>query len=360
MTTNEILADIRAWARAGKPVALATVIRTWGSAPRPAGSKMAVSGQGEMSGSVSAGCVESAVVQEALEVLRNHRPRRLRYGVADETAWEVGLTCGGEIDIFVESWTGLEGLVSWLQGMALDSLPPMVRLIVVGGPEEALGQSVLVGVDGRIVAGDPNAFPETLMAHARSVLAGGTADTRQIHAEGRELEVLVDPWLPPPTLVIVGGVHIAVALSRLAGAIGYRHIIIEPRAAFAAPGRFPEAEMVERTWTDEALQRIGLTPATAVAVLSHDPKLDDPALLAALRSPAFYIGALGSDATNLARRRRLLAAGLSEDELARLHAPIGIDLGRQDAEGIALSILAEIVATWSGRSRIRLDPSGSE
>jgi xanthine dehydrogenase accessory factor len=346
---DETLRDVASWMQAGASVALATVVRTWGSAPRPAGSKMGVRADGEVVGSVSAGCVEAAVVAEALEVLKDGQPRRLHYGVADETAWQVGLTCGGDIDIFVESVACSGAFLSAAQAAASPDMAPIVRSVAIGGPQASVGSSILIEASGRLV--EPAAFdvPEGLVEDALSAMQEGAAAVRRYAVAGVEWEFLLDPWLPPPTLVIVGGVHIAIVLARLARAIGYRVVVIEPRRAFATPQRFPEVDLLETSWPDEGLRRLGLTAMTAVAALSHDPKLDDPALLLALRSPAFYVGALGSWRTNEQRRERLLAAGLQEEELRRLHAPIGLDLGRLDPEGIALSVLAEIVAARAGR-----------
>jgi xanthine dehydrogenase accessory factor len=187
-----------------------------------------------------------------------------------------------------------------------------------------------------------------LTPDAADVLKTGTAEARTYRVGATNLEVLFDPLVPSPTLVIVGGVHIAMALTRLAQAVGYRVVVVDPRGAFATPERFPDT-VIETSWPDEGLRRVGLSSSSAVAVLSHDPKLDDPALMVALRSPAFYIGALGSRKTQALRRSRLKAAGLTDDELARLHGPIGIDIGRTDPEGIALAILAEIVAIRGGK-----------
>jgi xanthine dehydrogenase accessory factor len=351
---DEILTDVDKWLKAGRSVALATVVRTWGSAPRQPGSKMAVNDLGEMSGSVSAGCVEAAVVDEALRVLKEGRPRRLRYGVADETAWEVGLTCGGEIDIFVEALSGSsatgEGGLRTLEAMR-ETGGPSVRAVVIDGPAELLGKSARIRSDG-VVSGDSLAGKQrSIVPAAHAAMAHGIAETASFDLDGSPMEILLDPLVPPPTLVIVGGVHIAMALCRLAHAVGYRVVVVDPREVFASTQRFPEADVIERSWPDEGLLRVGLTSATAVAALSHDPKLDDPALLVALRSQAFYVGALGSLRTNEQRRSRLLAAGLTEEELDRLHAPIGLNLGRGDPEAIALGILAEVVAARAGLSR---------
>ncbi|HET7009676.1 MAG TPA: XdhC/CoxI family protein [Anaerolineales bacterium] len=356
---REILTDIDRWQSEGKPIALATVVRTWGSAPRPAGSKMAVSQAGEMTGSVSGGCVEGAVVEEALGVLRTRRPKLLRFGVSNETAWEVGLACGGQIEIFVEPWSS-PGRPLSNERSVLDELrarverdQPAVRAVVVRGPEGILGRSGLLLPDGEWSGDLGSQLEARLRPGGNEVLTSGMSHV----FDADEAEVFLDALMPPPTLVIVGAVHIAISLTRLAKELEYRVLIVDPRRAFATTERFPQADSLLRQWPPDGLRTIGLTSTTAVAVLSHDPKLDDPALIEALRSPAFYVGALGSETTQAARRRRLLEAGVSEEQLSRLHAPIGIDLGGESPEEIALSILAEIVAVRAARAQKIAAPS---
>jgi xanthine dehydrogenase accessory factor len=312
---------------------------------------MAISEAGEMAGSVSGGCVEGAVVEEALASLRSGVPRLLHFGVPDEAAWEVGLACGGQIEIFVETLvgsvrtpsTGNPGFGDLKR--CLEEEKPAVRASVVRGPEAVLGRSVLFRDDQAAGDLDP-AMSEALGAGARIVLESGLAESEVLLYQSGEVEVFLDPLLPPRTLVIVGGVHIAIVLTQLAKILGFRVVVIDPRRAFATKERFPQADRLIIEWPDEALRKVSLTPAMAIAVLSHDPKLDDPALRVALRSPASYVGVLGSPATHEARRLRLLKAGLTDEELARLHAPIGGFLGGTPEE-IALSILADVVAASS-------------
>jgi xanthine dehydrogenase accessory factor len=312
---------------------------------------MVVNEGGEMVGSVSGGCVESAVVEESLEVLRTGRPRLLAYTVQDEQAWDVGLTCGGQVQVFVEpvplnsgetetsppGWAAIRRPLS--QGQAV------IRTVVIRGPVDMLGQTDIFTREGRLGGVGIPAVAERLPAEADSVLGEGFPQSRVFPLSNGELEVFFDLMRPAPTLVIVGGVHIAVVLTRLAKTLGFRVMIVDPRRQFATPERFPEADGLIQLWPDEGLRSIGLTPATAVAVLSHDPKLDDPALMMALRSQAAYIGALGSSQASASRRQRLLAAGIKEEELARLHAPIGIHGLGDSPEDIALGILAEIAST---------------
>jgi xanthine dehydrogenase accessory factor len=333
---RDVLADIERWRAEGRRVALATVVETWGSAPRTVGGKMAVSDDRRIAGSVSGGCVEGAVVEAAGEVLASGKSRLLKFGVADETAWTVGLACGGAIEVFVEP------LANELYAAARDALRrerPVAIAFLLSGSE--LGRRGVVAGDAP-PAGNLDA---AALSVAREALDAGRP-RRVAHGDG---ELFVDVVLPSPRLVVVGGVHIAVALVRLARELGFRTIVVDPRAAFASPERFPHADEISTLWPDEALRRLEPNEGTAVAVLTHDPKLDDLALAAALSSRAFYVGALGSTRTQEKRRARLAAAGVSEADLARLHAPIGLDLGGRDPGEIALSVMAQIVAARNGR-----------
>ena len=354
---RDVLPQIREWVGQGRHVALATVVRTWGSSPRIPGSKMAVCATGEMIGSVSAGCVEGAVVEEALKVLKLGRPTLLHYGVADDTALEVGLACGGEIDIFVEPLApllapGPQGGPSAfdLLAHAIERGTPTVRLTVIRGPQAWVGHTLLMQQDGTALGSAAGELREALLPEARAALSAIASEPKSVHVAGQEVEVFVESQLAPPTLAIIGAVHIAVELSQLAKVLGYRVLVIDPRRAFGTRERFPHVDVVSNLWPDKALAEEGLTPAAAVAVLSHDPKIDDPALVAALPSPAFYVGALGSQRTQRLRRERLRASGVSEEHLARMRAPIGLDLGGRSPAEIALSIMAEIVAVRSGSS----------
>lgn len=339
---RDVLPELERWKAAGEPIALATVVDTWGSAPRPAGSKMAITAGGGIAGSVSAGCVEAAVFEAAAEVLESRVPRLLHFGVADEKAWEVGLACGGEISVFVEP-LDLD-LYDALRRAAV-SRDRSALSTVVRGPEKLLGRKLLIRHDGTSQSTLPDPLEEEVGAAARSALAEGASRLVALEFPGTDsAEVFIEIVAPSPTLAIVGGVHIAISLTSLARTLAYRTIIIDPRQAFANPERFPHADMVVSAWPDAGLRQIGLDSDTAVAVLTHDPKLDDPALLVALTSEAFYVGALGSRATQAKRNQRLLEAGLSPGHLARLHGPIGLKLQGRSPEEIALAVMAEIVA----------------
>jgi len=330
---RDVLDDIERWRAEKRPVALATVVATWGSAPRSIGGKMALSTDGRIAGSVSGGCVENAVVEAGLEVLASGRPRLLKFGVSDDTAWSVGLACGGAIEVFVEP------LSEETYGPMRDALrgeQPAAVATVLRGAEAEVGRKLAVFSDGSVV-GAIN--PPSLEA-ARSALADG----RSRRVEIGEGEIFVDVLLPSPRLIVVGGVHIAVALVALAKTLGFRTILVDPREAFGNAKRFPHADEIISAWPAEALARIAPNAGTAVAVLTHDPKLDDPAIIAALASPAFYVGALGSARTQEKRHARLLAAGVAESALSGLYAPIGLDLGGRSPEEIALAVMAQIVA----------------
>jgi xanthine dehydrogenase accessory factor len=335
---REVLSEIEVWRKAGQPVALATVIETWGSAPRAAGAKMAMTSDGRIAGSVSGGCVEGAVFEAGREALASGRPRLLHFGVTDDRAWEVGLACGGKIEVFVEP---LDEKTFEPLARALAAERACALTTVVRGPEELLGRKRLRLPDGSS-AGSLGRELETAgeEAAAEALRAGRS---RRVEAPGGT-ELFVEALLPSPTLIVVGGVHIAIALTDLARAMGYRTIVVDPRQAFGNEQRFPNVDRILSAWPDEGLRQAGLHSAAAVAVLTHDPKLDDPALREALASDAFYVGALGSQRTQEKRRRRLLEAGVTQEQLSRLHAPIGLPLGGRTPEEIALSVMAQIVA----------------
>ena len=329
----DIRPSLDTWMAAGTPVALATVVRTWGSAPRPVGAKLAIT-DGAFAGSVSGGCVETAVIEAGRAVLAGGRPQRLAFGIADDDAWSVGLACGGEIEVWVHR---LDAAVYRAVAAAMDREAAVSVGTVIDGPEDVTGGQVVL-VDGLdeppVVNGVPANLVPAIVGHLRGTPpADPPAGTR----------LFIDRIVPPPTLVVVGGVHIAVTLVRLARWVGFRTVVVDPREAFANPERFPDADRIIVDWPEAALASVPLTRSTAVAVLTHDPKLDDPALRAALASDAFYVGALGSPLTQARRRARLAAAGVGADRLDRLHGPIGLDIGARTPEAIALAVLAQVV-----------------
>ncbi|MFQ6548902.1 XdhC family protein [Aestuariibius sp. 2305UL40-4] len=313
--TETLLQTALDWHRAGRGVAVASVVETWGSAPRPAGSLLVIADDGGMAGSVSGGCVEGAVVVEALEALEDGGARMLDYGVSDDEAFAVGLACGGRIRVRVEP-VGSVLPVGALEEMADRAArrEPFVRSVALaGGGAEILGMGE--GADA-------------VLRRGKSGLSEDGARFDLVHA-------------PPLRLGIIGAVHIAQALVPMARLAGYAPAVVDPRPAFASEERFPETELLD-DWPDAALEAYGIDGRTAVVTLTHDPKLDDPGLQAALRSDAFYIGALGSTRTHAKRVARLQAAGFTNAQIGRIHAPVGLDIGAATPGEIAVAVLAEM------------------
>lgn len=315
------------WLENGREVALATVIATWGSSPFPVGSQMVINEQGIFEGSVSGGCIEGAVVEEALEVIRKGTPRRVFFGVTQDQAWEVGLACGGEIEIYVEK-------VTWQS-----VLERLVELRAANRPA-CLITDLSRGEKKLIILDEPDAFKTFNGALADHAVVQNRSE-RSFIVQAGDISYFFHYFYPSPQLIIVGAVHIAKALAQFALTTGYHVQIIDPREAFANTQRFPNLPICT-DWPDEALEQMDLHSRTAVVTLTHDPKLDDPALEAALRSEAFYIGALGSRKTHSERLQRLKWAGFSDDTLKKIHGPIGLDIGAITPEEIAIAIMAQL------------------
>jgi xanthine dehydrogenase accessory factor len=342
----DVLPDINRWLDAHQPVALATVINTWGSAPRGVGAKMAFTSDGKLSGSVSGGCVEGAVFDAGVEALHTGEPVLLHFGVSDESAFSVGLACGGNIEVFVKP---LDPIFFRHVQAAIGVGTPAAIVTIIHGPPGYLGRELFYTGSEKVEGGLGSELDEMSRQYAEICLQSGQSSIFQAKSvSGEEIRLFVDVISPPPQLVMVGGVHIAITLASLAKTLGYRTVVIDPRRAFGNLERFPHADRLIQAWPQEAFAQVTLTRSTAVAMLTHDPKIDDPALKIVLDSPAFYIGALGSRKTNEKRRQRLLEGGVSEEKLARLHAPIGLQLGGRTPEEIALAIMAEIVAVRYG------------
>ena len=306
---REVLEEYREWRRQGQAVAIATVIETWGSSPRPLGSKMIVSSDGRMAGSVSNGCIEGAVFEEAEKVLASGRSKVVEYGVADDTAFEVGLACGGHIAVFITPAT-----------------------------------EVTDGLCDRLEAQQPCILETDLRTGEASLLLKAP-DREQAWREG---DTFVEPYPRPAHMVIIGAIHIAMPLHRMAKLMGYRVTVVDARAKFATQERFPEADEVIVAWPDEALAGITIDRSTAVVVLTHDPKFDMPALRAVLGRGAGYVGAIGSRKTNQNRFDALKEEGFTDEQIAEVHGPIGLDLGGQGAEVTALGIMAQVAAARFG------------
>jgi xanthine dehydrogenase accessory factor len=338
---RELLNQYDAWRKEGLEVGRAVVIRTYGSAPRQAGSVLLVAEDGRMIGSVSGGCVEGAAAEAVLESRRSGHSRVIRYGVSDEQAWEVGLACGGTIDVLV-------------QPVVPDAAVAAAREAARGEGELPLGTAVVALLPEDTPADPTDTVAPTERADHRSAIDALAADAL---AAGRSRTVIADDraWFIEsypvrPRLVIVGATEVARSLVGLANALGYERVVIDARSAFATEERFPDVDRLLTGWPDEAFDVIDLGPNDAVAVLSHDPKFDEPAIAEAIRRGARYVGAIGSRKTQADRRQRLLDAGLSEDQLTALRGPIGLDLGGREPAETALAILAEIVAVRRGGS----------
>ena len=325
-TDEELFAQLRRWRAAGKGVALATVVKTWGSSPRPEGSHLAVEAGGAFLGSVSGGCIEGAVIGEAQAAIADGQPRLLEFGVSDERAWEVGLACGGRVQVFVERAND-ERIERLLAERAAKRAATVVTRLADG--TQAL-------VAGDEVSGEL-ALTEAQREEVRRRLRSDKSGT----LESSDGTLFARCYAQAPRMVIVGAVHITQALAPMAAMAGFEVVVIDPRRAFATAERLPGVT-VTTEWPDEALARIGLDAQTAVVTLSHDPKLDDPALIAALQSPCFYIGALGSSRTHAKRVARLTEAGLA-DAIPRIHAPVGLDLGGRSPSEIAVSVIAQVI-----------------
>ncbi len=336
---REILEQAERWAGGGLGVALATVVSTWGSAPCPAGSQLCVSERGEFAGSVSGGCIEAAVVGEALESIRDGRHRVREYGVSDERAWSLGLACGGTVRVLVEP-ARPDLLAAVLRRLA-DRRGAVVATDLASGAARLLDPFA----PGTEVEPDLAAAAREAALRDRSALLERPAGAIFLRVHN-----------PPLQVVLVGAVHVAQALAPMVRLAGYDVVVVDPRPAFAAEARFPGLPLAGG-WPEEVLPRLGLGRRSAVIALSHDPKIDDPALAAALRSDAFYLGALGSRKTQAARRERLAAMGFSGADLARIHGPVGLDLGAVSPAEIAVSILSELVSCLRRGEAVRPLPA---
>jgi xanthine dehydrogenase accessory factor len=348
---REILRDLKRWHRQGRRVALARVVDVEGSGPRLPGAAMAVNDQGEVAGSVSGGCVEGAVVTEALALLEGNRTGQIcTFGYSDDDAFAVGLTCGGTIHLFLEEldwWDRFERVAA-----AIDAETPVALATVVGGPDAG---RALVAVDG-VVAGTlgDEGLDRVVARDVAAELDAGTSGVRHYgeHGEARqdEVAVFIETYAPPPRMLIFGAVDFTAALVRVAKVLGYRVTVCDAREVFATTQRFPLADEVVVDWPHRLLERVGesLGPRDAVCVLTHDHKFDVPAIQAALRTKVGYLGAMGSRRTSTERDARLRDEGVGDDELGRIRAPIGLDLGARTPEETAVAICAEIIAQRTG------------
>ena len=345
----DLLGTIGEWFDAGEKVAVATVIRVEGSAPRPVGARMIVSSGGRMAGSVSGGCVETTVYQEMMDLLDGGPPRILHFGITEDMIWDVGLACGGTIDVFVQA---LDPALIAALGERVEGGEPVALVTLVEG--EAAGSTALVTDEGTVLGPDLEGAVAVAIETLAARVERGALDEV---AHGRR--VYVEPFLPPPLLVIAGGVHVAIPLARFGKELGFRVAVVDPREKFANRERFPEADQVLVAWPDqvlaaagpdEALAQLEVGDTTYIVLLTHDPKIDEPTLAAALKTGAAYIGAIGSRKTHADRYERMGKWGITDDDLDRVYSPIGLDLGGSTPEETALSIIAEVVAVKNGRT----------
>lgn len=357
---RDLLETLDAWRAQGTDAGRAVVVRTFGSAPRPEGAVLLVADDGRLIGSVSGGCVEGAAAEEVAKARATGMSRVIRYGISDELAWDVGLACGGTIDVMVQPHVptivtsaasasiGPAGIAAAVATPLPDDAPPSVFGPHEPGQGSTPAPSIVIDARGRIVegsTGDPET-DESLARAAADILVDGRS--RTVDIDGRAF--FVEAFPVRPRLVVVGAVEVARSLVRYARELGYETVVVDGRGSFATAERFPDADRIVVAWPDEAFDSIEVGPNDAVAILSHDPKFDEPAIVEATRRGARYVGAVGSRKTQVDRRVRLAEAGLSPDQIARLRGPIGLDLGGRDPAETALAIMSEIVAARRGGS----------
>jgi xanthine dehydrogenase accessory factor len=358
---RQLLRDLDGWREQGKQVVLARVVDVEGSGPRDAGAAMAVSEDGEVLGSVSGGCVEGAVVAEALDVLATGERRIVTFGYSDEDAFAVGLTCGGTVHLYLEplDWPAVDDVPFEALRDAVAAHRNCVLVTVIDGPGR--GDKVLL-LEGEAPLGrlrDPE-LHRIVLRDATAALAAGTTSTRHFGPQGQTGEdavtVFVEAFAPPPRLLIFGAVDFTAALVRVAKVLGYHVTVCDAREVFATRVRFPSADEVVVDWPHRHLAKVAppLGPRDAVCVLTHDAKFDVPAIAAALATDVGYLGAMGSRRTTERRAEQLRAEGVSDEQLVRLLAPIGLDLGARTPEETAVAICAEMIAQRTGRTAPRL------
>lgn len=362
---EEIQKDIKRWFNAGSEVALAQVTKTWGSSPRTPGSLMAISNTGQIAGSVSGGCIEGSVIQSALDCLETACARVEKFHASTKRAQEVGLSCGGSIEVLV---TKLDCALfeaecflqqndkSYARISIVQSTDPrrIGRCFLVIGADSAVVPTVR-GLDSVCVPNSPAhtivMSPEMIdggvLAAATRVATGSLAEqTGHIVVDGDDYFFAREA--PKPMLVCIGGVHIAIHLTRMAKALGYKTVVVDPRGIFSTEERFDSVDQIMHAWPQEAFKQLNINASTAVCALTHDPKIDVPALALALETQAFYIGSLGRMTTQLTRYRQLSERGVADECIARIYGPIGLDIGGREPSEIALSIMAEVIAVRRG------------
>jgi xanthine dehydrogenase accessory factor len=352
-TARRIAGTASDWLREGRRVVAALLVGIEGSAPLEPGALMLIADDGGIEGSITGGCVEAAVVGEAKEILAGAPARTVTYGISDELAGTVGLTCGGIVHVFVHELSGEEAQVEADARDAVAAGRPVAIATLLDG--ERAGRKLAL-IDGEVEGGfgGPELLDRSVSRDADGMLARGRTGVRRYGADGAvlgaDLGVHVHAFAPPPKMLVFGAIDFSAALARIASELGYEVTIADPRPPFLETPRFQSTAATLLAWPEEAFERIELGPRDAVLVFTHDPKLDQPALAGALATEAGYVGALGSRKTTADRERRLRESGVGEAALARVHAPCGLDIGAATPEEVAISVLAEIVAVRSGRA----------
>jgi xanthine dehydrogenase accessory factor len=354
---RDVLEDLLAWWQAGETVGVGTVVDTWHSAPRPPGAAMLVGPDGTAVGSVSGGCVEGAVYTEASDVRTSGEPALQRYGVSDDDAFAVGLTCGGVLDVFVEAVSQQTFPELGEVAASVAAHEPVAVVTCVRGPADRLGRRMVLWPDRRAGSLGEQHLDDAVADDARGLLAAGRTATlsygRDGERRGDELTLFVSSAAPRARMIVFGAIDFAAAVARVGSFLGHRVTVCDARPVFATARRFPDADEVVVDWPHRYLQAEAdagrIDERTVLCVLTHDPRFDVPLLEVALRLPVAFVGAMGSRRTHTERLARLREAGLTEAELARLSSPIGLDLGARTPEETAVSIAAEIVAArWGG------------
>jgi xanthine dehydrogenase accessory factor len=361
---RDILDPITQWWDSNEAFGLATVVQTFSSAPREPGAAMAVSAAGEAVGSVSGGCVEGAVYELATEVMQTGQPVLQRYGVSDDDAFAVGLTCGGIIDIFVEPASKNQyGALREVADAVRAGTPVAVATVIEGPGQIGARRIIWEGdrADGTLGAGDR--LDQAVDDDARGMLAQGVTAVRRYGPEGErrrdDLAVFVQSFAPAPRMLVFGAIDFAAAVAKAGKFLGYQVTVCDARPVFATKSRFPDADEVITEWPHRYLSATTTDERTVICVLTHDPKFDVPLLEVALRRPAAYIGAMGSRRTHDDRVARLREAGLTDPELSRLRSPIGLDLGARTPEETAIAIAAELIQLrWGGTGRPLMATTG--
>lgn len=347
----DVVAAAYAWLTDAGAVALATVIETRHSAPRAVGAAMAIAPDGAVAGSVSGGCVETEVILQARDVLDSGQPRRVAFCTTDQDAAEVGLTCGGEIDVFVERIDARTNEAFGCLARAIGAAEPVAVATVVGA-DAGLGAKLVATNDAAAGTLGGDGLDAAVATDARAMLAAGETGLRHYDHGGERqkdaVEVFIQSYAAPPRLYILGAVDTAAALSSVGKLLGFHVTVCDARMAFATTDRFPHADQVVVQWPHRLLETAPIDARTVICVLTHDAKFDVPALTTALRSPAGYVGAMGSRRTHDGRMERLRAAGVSESDLDRVRSPVGLDLGGRSPEEMAIAIAAEWIQLRCG------------